>query len=186
MHTQQEHEICIPLKAQSKWSRTPPCLKLFSSWSLDYSDTCWSLFTWPKIYNRDMCFACISMEACKMEMGRETLCTINRVAVSESIEVENKQTEPNHLLKFTDGTRMHISIWSGTAVEIVCRQEIVMSVCEIIRLLKVLHQDWMCVGYLSAHILPRRSSSFRIGRSSSLVPIQKYWSGSATSGGRWL
>ena len=40
MHTQQEHEICIPLKAQSKWSRTPPCLKLFSSWSLDYSDTC--------------------------------------------------------------------------------------------------------------------------------------------------
>lgn len=68
----------------------------------------------------------------------------------------------------------------------VCRQEIVMSVSEIIRLLKILHQDRMCVGYLSAHILPRRSSSFRIRRSSSLVPIQKYSSGSATSEGRWL
>jgi len=62
---------------------------------------------------------------------------------------------------------MHTSIWSGTAVEIVCGQEIAMSVCEIICLLKVLHQDRMGVGYLSAHILPRRSSSFRIGRSSS-------------------
>lgn len=162
MHTQQEHEFCIPLKAQLNGSTTPLPLKLFSSCSLDYSLADYT--SHDQRITTGTCVLYASPWKHEKKIGPRTPCTINRINWSGKLA---KQTICyNHRWHENAHVNM-IRHCSRGCVD----KKIIMSVCEIIRLSKVIHEDRMCVGYLSAHILPRRSSGCRIGRSGSLVQI---------------